>query len=254
MASNGFWASDLRPSGPIQRIVSTVPSQTELLHTLGLNQEVVGITLFCVHPQEWFQQKQRIGGTKNLKIDEIKRLSPDIILANKEENTKEQIKELAQTIPCYVTDVDSFSTAIAMIAEVSELLDQSEKGEKLIASIQSNFEQLQQKPTERVVYMIWYNPYMTVGGDTFIDSMLAKAGFKNCYHESERYPEVKIEELKELQPDRILLSSEPFPFQQKHVEELQEQLPNCKVQLVNGEYFSWYGSKMVDAPSYFKQL
>ena len=239
-----------------QRIVSTVPSQTELLHYLGLEKEVIGITKFCIHPSAWFRSKERIGGTKQLNIAKIKDLKPDLILANKEENQKNQIEELALQFPVWVSDVNDLSSACVMIKEVGSITGREKKAEELVQGIRSAFYSENIIPNQRLrtAYLIWKEPYMTVGGDTFIHDMLQRAGFANLFAAASRYPEVRIEQLKEMGCEVLLLSSEPYPFRQKHIEELQAQLPQTRILLVDGELFSWYGSRLLHSPAYFEQL
>ncbi len=237
------------------RIISLVPSQTELLYDLGLHNEVIGITKFCVRPEEWFRTKSRVGGTKQLNIEKIWRLQPELIIANKEENVKEQIEELEKHFPVWISDVRNLQDAFEMINRIGELVTKKETAETLIEQIKTNFSQLQisnRKP--QTCYLIWQNPYMSVGGDTFINSMMEAAGFENIFKEQHRYPEIRIEELRILNTELLLLSSEPFPFKQKHVEELQPQLPHTKIILADGQMFSWYGSRLLKAPGYFKEL
>lgn len=237
------------------RIVSLVPSQTELLYNLGLEQEVTGITKFCVHPHQWFKTKTRIGGTKKLNINKITGLMPDLILANKEENVQEQIQELSKQFPVWISDVNTLQDAYALIASVGEILEKEKVAQELIKQIKENFFQL--KPVNcklRTAYFIWQQPYMTVGGDTFISNMLQQAGFENIFKDQKRYPEVSISQLQTANCQLLLLSSEPFPFQQKHIDELQPLLPGTKIILADGEIFSWYGSRLLKAPEYFTHL
>jgi len=239
-----------------KRIVSVVPSQTELLHYLGLEEEVVGITKFCIHPEEWFRTKPRIGGTKQLHIQKILELKPDLVIANKEENVQEQIEELAQYLPVWVSDVNTLQEAVDMIASIGELVGQKSKALGLVEVLKTSFATLHKpgrlKP--RTCYLIWKDPYMTIGGDTFIHDMLQQAGFTNLFADKNRYPEVSVEEINEMGCEVLLLSSEPYPFQQKHIYELQAQLPHTAIVLVDGELFSWYGSRLLHSPAYFEQL
>lgn len=231
------------PDAP-QRIISLVPSQTELLYDLGLDKKVVGITKFCVHPEEWFRTKPRIGGTKDLSIEKIEALQPDLIIANKEENVKEQVETLAQKFPVWVTDVNTVMEAYEMIKGIGHITGTSEKANEIIQHCQRNLQLNNSDTLVPACYLIWRNPYMTVGGDTFISDMMRYAGFQNIYASQKRYPEISIEQLRKDNCQYLLLSSEPYPFKQEHVDELQEQLPNTKILLVDGEGFSWYGSRM----------
>ncbi|MEO8405427.1 MAG: helical backbone metal receptor [Chitinophagaceae bacterium] len=242
------------PSTP-QRIISLVPSQTELLAYLGLSEQVAGITKFCIHPSEWFHSKTRIGGTKQLKMELIHQLRPDLIIANKEENVKEQVEELANHYPTWVSDVNNPEDAFSMIYSVGKMTGKENEAAILINNIRKEFGLLSPSSKKlRTAYLIWRNPYMTIGGDTFIHSMLQAAGFENMYGHATRYPEVTIDELKNAGCERLLLSSEPFPFNQKHIDELQPLLPDTKIVLVDGEMFSWYGSRLLLAPKYFLRL
>lgn len=233
----------LLPDAP-QRIISLVPSQTELLYDLGLDEKVIGITKFCVHPNEWFRTKTRIGGTKNLSLEKIAALQPDLIIANKEENVKEQVETLAEQFPVWVTDVNTVIEAYEMIKGIGEITGTSEKAKDIIKNCQDNLQPRNPETLIPACYLIWRNPYMTIGGDTFISDMMRYAGFQNIYASQKRYPEISIEQLKKDNCQYLLLSSEPYPFKQEHVDELQALLPGTKILLVDGEGFSWYGSRM----------
>jgi ABC-type Fe3+-hydroxamate transport system substrate-binding protein len=238
-----------------QRIISLVPSQTELLYDLGLRDEVTGITKFCIHPDEWFRNKTRVGGTKQLKTELIKQLQPDLIIANKEENIKEQVEELQKHFPVWISDINNLDDAYEMIEQIGLITGKQETAKNIVSKIKEGFAQLQTtKYKLQTVYLIWQKPYMTVGGDTFIHCMLESAGVHNLFAIEKRYPETNINELVSLKPDILLLSSEPFPFKQEHIEELQALLPGTKILLVDGEMFSWYGSRLLKAPAYFRTL
>lgn len=236
------------------KIISTVPSQTELLYDLGLEDQVVGITKFCVHPKSWFESKNRIGGTKTLNIERIKALKPDLIIANKEENTKEQIEELMQSFNVHLTDVASVEDSILMIRDIGRLTDTEMKANQISEEINKLLNQKIKIKSRRAAYLIWKDPYMTVGKDTYIHSMMSHLGFENVFSAKTRYPELSIEELKQLKPEFILLSSEPYPFKEKHKIEFMQHLPEAKVEIVDGEAFSWYGSRMLKKIEYLIQL
>ena len=240
---------------PPKRIVSVVPSQTELLADLGLNDEVVGITKFCVHPESWFRSKERIGGTKKLDIEKIKALQPDLIIANREENEQEQIEELAQHFPVWISDIHNLPQALQMIQVVGQLTGTDAKANELVDEIVNGFTKLHTAATaKRVAYFIWYNPWMSVGHDTFISNVIHTIGWKNVLADKSRYPEITLEELKAYNPELVLLSSEPFPFKEKHMAEAKAALPDAEVKLVDGEMFSWYGSRLKEAVGYLQQL
>ena len=237
-----------------KRIVSIVPSQTELLFDLGLDEEVVGITKFCVHPHQWFKTKTRVGGTKRVDIARVSALQPDLIIANKEENLKEDVEALEQIAPVWISDIKTFEDALQMIEKIGEIVNKKQEANNLVNAIQIEFKQLKQKSAKSCCYLIWQNPYMTVGGDTFINDMFQYCGLQNVFADKERYPIVTIDDIQKAAPAMVLLSSEPYPFKQKHIVELQQHLPNSKIILVDGEMFSWYGSRLLKAATYFQEF
>ncbi len=238
-----------------ERIVSLVPSQTELLHWLGLEDKVVGITRFCVHPEPWREEKTVVGGTKQLNQGTVSELQPDLILANKEENTAEMVEALEALAPVYVTDVATLSDALDMIESVGRLTGTSEAADNLASQIDVRFSSLPSFAPLRAAYLIWRDPYMTVGGDTFIHDMLRHAGFVNVFSNQRRYPELTPEDLAAADLDVLLLSSEPFPFHRERYEkEISGALPGLRVEVVDGELFSWYGSRLLSAPDYFIEV
>jgi len=240
--------------GTPRKIVSLVPSQTELLYDLGLTGEVVGITKFCVHPDLWFRSKPRIGGTKNINIEKVKSLSPDLIIANKEENVQEQVESLRNIAPVYTSDIHDLDSALDMMASIGDIVNRKEKAQELIHTIQQGFASLTVTKPLRCCYLIWKDPFMSIGHDTFIHDMLQRCKLQNIFASLTRYPCVTIEDIQQANCDVLLLSSEPYPFKEKHIQELQSQLPNTITLLADGEMFSWYGSRLLHAPAYFKQL
>ncbi|MCH5721072.1 ABC transporter substrate-binding protein [Niabella hibiscisoli] len=236
------------------RIVSLVPSITELLHYLGLHDETVGITKFCVHPPHWHQTKQRVGGTKNIQIETIRSLHPTLVIASKEENIKEQVAACSSFSEVLLTDVGNFEDALQMIRSIGALTGKANEADQLISGIEYNFENLNSQEPLTAAYLIWKAPWMTVGADTFIHSMMQKAGFTNVAGQELRYPETTIVQLQAIQPQFIILSSEPYPFKEQDVVTLQKQLPLSTVLLADGEMFSWYGSRMLQAAGYFEAL
>ncbi|MBX2934874.1 MAG: ABC transporter substrate-binding protein [Ferruginibacter sp.] len=238
-----------------KRIISLVPSQTELLHYFNLEEETIAITKFCVHPTEWYKSKTKIGGTKTINIEKVKELNPDLIIANKEENTKEQVEQLANYYPIWLTDVNNLQDALQMIEDIGNLVQKAKEAKELIKQVKINFVQIPGlNHTIRTAYLIWKNPFMAAGCNTFINDMLTCCGFKNVFATTSRYPQVNIEAIKKANCQLLLLSSEPYPFKQKHIEELSEQLPTTKIMLVDGEMFSWYGSRLLKAPAYFTTI
>ncbi len=238
------------------RIVSLVPSLTELLYQLGADERVAGITKFCVHPADWFRTKTRIGGTKNVHIDQVRSLSPDLVIASKEENIREQVEAIAGFAPVWVSDITCLEEALAAIRTIGRLIETPAAADELAAEIAQRFATLY-PVTEplKTAYLIWKDPYMTVGHDTFIHDMLQRCGLENVYGDKKRYPAIPgIQELAQLGCQLVLLSSEPYPFNTSHARILQQQLPQARILLADGEYFSWYGSRLLGTPAYFSQL
>lgn len=237
-----------------KRIISLVPSITEFLYDLGLGEQVVGITKFCIHPESWKNEKEIVGGTKQQHLNKIKELNPDLIIASKEENVKAYVEKILKYCTVYVSDVSDFDSAVQMMSDIGFLTKKQDKAVEIIEDIKQRFELLH-KPTEKVkvVYCIWKNPWMWAGSDTFISKMLNYAGFENIISD-ERYPELSMEEIIKENPDYIFLSSEPYPFKEKHIEELNAEFPKLRFKIVDGEMFSWYGSRMLKAPQYFNSL
>lgn len=243
------------PGWPARRIVSLVPSQTELLYDLGLEQEVVGITKFCVRPNAWFHAKKRVGGTKTVDIEKVAALAPDLVIANKEENEQAQINALAARFPVWISDIHALCDACDMIRSVGILTGRQAPAAALAQKIESAFTDFRPPlPALRVAYFIWRKPYMVAAGDTFIDAMLRRAGFDNVFADRSRYPEIWLDELAARQPDAVLLSSEPFPFAEKHFDPFREACPQARIAVVDGEMFSWYGSRLQFTPGYFREL
>ncbi len=261
-----FLSAAQSPDKPPLRIVSLVPSQTELLHYLQLEAETIGITKFCTHPHQWFKNKIRVGGTKTVDITKVSALNPDLIIANKEENVREQVEILAKHYPVWLTDVNDLKDAQQMIADIGYLTHRPSQAAALLRLIAEKFSTLQKDVKDhfgtvagntqqlRVCYLIWKDPYMTIGSDTFINDMLHKAGFQNAFASATRYPSITLEDIRLSGCNVVLLSSEPYPFKEKHIQELQEALPATSIALVDGEMFSWYGSRLLLAADYFQTL
>lgn len=243
---------------PPKRIVSLVPSQTELLADLELNDKVIGVTKYCIYPPEWLLSKSHVGGTKNFSIEKISTLNPDLIIANKEENTQPLIEELAKNYPVWISDITNLEDSLEMILEVGKMTNTIENAQKIVSSINYQFLQLEQEQKQKIklnaAYFIWRKPYMVAGSNTFVNDMLHRCGLTNVFAHLQRYPEVTDHDLREAKPDVILLSSEPFPFREKHIEEFKMICPWAKVLTINGEFFSWYGSRLKMAPNYFTQV
>lgn len=240
---------------PPRRIVSLVPSQTELLFELGLGERVVGVTKFCTHPTEARQQAAVIGGTKNFDFEQITSLQPDLIIGNKEENYQQGIEQLMAQFPVWMSDISNLEQALDMIRRVGFIGGRKEAAETMAAQIAASFQQLPQ-PAELVpaAYLIWRKPYMVAATGTFIDEMLRRAGFRNVFGHLARYPEITPEQLQTAAPRQILLSSEPYPFADKHMAEFQAICPQTEIRIVDGELFSWYGSRLLQSAAYLRML
>lgn len=242
-----------------QRIVSLVPSQTELLADLGLEAETVGITRFCVHPTHWYRSKPRVGGTKDFKFERIAALQPDLILANKEENTAEGIAQLSAHFRVWVSDIVRFSDALDMITTIGNLTCRQAQATQIINVIETARHQhatLSPALRPRAAYLIWRNPYMVAANNTFINSMLTDiCGFDNAFAHLSRYPTLALSDLVDVAADVLFLSSEPYPFRDKHIAELRANLPaHTRIMLTNGEMWSWYGSRLIQAIPYLSQI
>lgn len=239
---------------PPKRVVSIVPSQTEYLYALGLEDEVVGITKFCIHPKKWYKEKNRVGGTKNVNLEKVKALKPDLIIGNKEENDKENIKALEKIAPVWMSDIFTLKDAYHMMLSIGEITKTEIKAKTIINTIQQDFKAFSpQLFNKKFLYLIWQNPSIAVGQSTFINHILTDVfKMKNALGDEQRYPQ--LDRNPELNPEFVLLSSEPYPFKEKHIEEFQQKYPMAKVILVDGEFFSWYGSRLLEAPRYFIEL
>ena len=230
---------------PPKRIISLVPSITELLYDLGLGEQLVGRTKFCVHPKEALRVIPKIGGTKNVNFDRVAALKPDLIIANKEENQQERVEQLSQHFPVWTSDVANFAEAMDMIAKLGVILEKQMETQQIITDSMTLLQQLVIKKRRKTAYLIWQKPYMTIGKDTYIHDMLSHAGFDNIFGDQTRYPTFTLSELKEREPEVILLSSEPFPFKQQHIDEFKLIFPNEDIRLVDGEMYSWYGTRFL---------
>ena len=241
-----------------KRIVSLVPSQTELLVDLGLKDSIVGVTKFCVHPKQLRKEKTVVGGTKNIKVDKIKALHPDIILCNKEENSLEIIESLKTVAPIHISDIYSLDDAYELIEMYGDIFEVDQKASVLIQDIKFEHKNYlstnQSSKRQKVAYFIWRKPWMVAANNTYINTMLNEINCINVFQDVSRYPEINLDDpiLKEVKT--IMLSSEPYPFKEKHIKELNEKLPHANILLVDGEMFSWYGSRLRYAFQYFETL
>jgi ABC-type Fe3+-hydroxamate transport system substrate-binding protein len=238
-----------------KRIISLVPSQTELLFDLGVGDNVVGITKYCIHPKQQIKKITKIGGTKDFDIDKIISLKPDLIIANKEENYKEGIEKLEEKFPVWISDINDLNSSLEMILEVGKIIGKEKEAQNLVSKLNQDFKELETINSEnyKTLYFIWKDPFMIAGNDTFINAILEKMNLKNSTTEN-RYPSIDEQKIKELNPQIILLSSEPYPFKEKHIKEFAQMLPNAYIRVIDGELFSWYGSRLKYTVDYLKEL
>ncbi|WP_417430380.1 ABC transporter substrate-binding protein [Halpernia sp.] len=235
------------------KIISLVPSITKTLFDLGLeNHELVGRTKFCIHPKKLVKNIPIIGGTKNLNIEKILALKPDLIIANKEENEKIQVEKLKQYCRVWTTEISNLKDNENFIWELGMVLKKREEAQKLNLKIEEIFNNFKENQLKKVAYLIWQNPLMTIGGDTFINEILEKTGFENIFKNQKRYPKINLKDLKKA--DYLFLSTEPFPFNETHISDFQKKLPHLKVKLLDGEAFSWFGSHIAEFEDYYKDL
>ncbi|MEI6021775.1 MAG: helical backbone metal receptor [Bacteroidota bacterium] len=238
-----------------KRIISLVPSQSEFLWDLGLGADLIGITKFCVHPPEMFKSLARIGGTKELNLDKIRALAPELIIGNKEENDALQIATLQKEFNVWISDIVNFKGTYEMMQSLGKILNREEAALKITNDIHRSLDGIQNiLPPLKVAYFIWNKPYMLAANSTFIHFVLTDLGLTNVVGQFERYPVFDEQQLKALNPDLCFLSSEPFPFNSQHAAVLQEILPNAKMIQVDGEMFSWYGTRLKYLAAYVDVL
>lgn len=250
-----------QPAGPGARIVSLVPSLTELLCDLGLAPSIVGRTGFCVHPRGLVKGITKVGGTKAVKIDEIRKLAPTHMVVNKDENEKPTVEKLAAFIPhIIVTHPLGPKDNLPLYRLLGGIFGRADEAESLCRRFQQACSELEQAagawPRERVLYLIWKAPWMTVSRDTYISRFLALAGWETIPAEAPaRYPRISLSPDLIAQTDRVLLSSEPYSFRERHVEELKALFPaRVGIHMVEGDYVAWYGSRAVPGLGYLRAL
>lgn len=242
------------------RVISLCPSLTETVFRLGKGDELVGRTKFCVEPRERIASVPRVGGTKNPKLDRICDLRPDLILMNEEENRLQDAEALrASGIPVLSTFARDVPSAIASVVEIGRALGAEAAAQRLAQELEQRAaevaERAARRPPVRFVYLIWQKPWMAVAPDTYIDGLLTLAGGRNVIPSAAvRYPEVDEQTL--FQAERILLSSEPFPFAERHRAELAAEtgLPMARLFLVDGQLLSWHGARTLEGLAYAEQL
>lgn len=239
---------------PPQKIISLCPAITKTLYALKLDSQIIGRTKYCLYPQHKVNNAVIVGGTKNINLQLIQSLQPDLIIAEKEENTKEIVETLEKYFPVYVAEVQSIDGAYKMMKSVGDITGKKEESEMLISSIKAKFQTLPNAQGKRVAYVIWKKPYMAVGNHTYIHSLLNKLGFINPFASLEgRYPIITEQQFQDANLDYVFLATEPFPFKETHLHEFLQMVPNSQPIIVNGEMF-WYGATMINIAQYFQTL
>ena len=235
-------------------VVSLVPSITELLVYWKQKYRLRGVTSFCPNP---FGKVYSIGGTKNPNLLDIMDIEPDLIIANKEENRKEDIELIAKHFPTYISNINKLEDVYVMMKDLGKIFKQEERAQSLFKEISESMRKFEfgHGWKRKALYFVWRKPMMIAGGNTFIDDMIERAGFKNIGREvGDRYPEITKDRIAELQPDVILLSSEPYRFNKVHRDELKDLIPLENIVFVDAKYFSWYGSRLRGSAAYFTEL
>ena len=245
------------------RIVSLVPSITELICALGLAPMLVGRTGFCIHPKELLEAIPKIGGTKDVNIDKIRRLAPTHLVVNIDENEKPTVDELARFVPnVIVTHPLAPTDNLGLYRLLGGIFGREREAETLCARFSEALESvlprtgnvLHPSVPHRVLYCIWQDPWMTVSRDTYIARMLALIGWQQWASDSDaRYPVFRWNEQMLSEIDEILLSSEPYRFTEAHADALEKQTGK-PVRVVDGEMLSWYGSRAIEGLRYLHEL
>jgi ABC-type Fe3+-hydroxamate transport system substrate-binding protein len=242
---------------PARRIVSLVPSTTELLCALGLADALVGVTVYCVEPREVVRTKTRVGGEKDPDLDTIRALAPDLVVANIEENLREHVEALrAAGLHVWVTFPRSVAESLAMIRELGEVTGAVDAARALLADLEALYVDVRARLAGRratpVFYPIWREPWMTIGGDTYIHDVLATCGGVNVFGEHERYPTITLDDVAARSPEVVLLPDEPFRFRRAHLREFDPYpampaVRDGRLHLVDGKRFSWHGPRLAEA-------
>ena len=229
-------------NGEPKRIVSLVPSLTLTLADMGLGNRLVGITRFCKYPREMIEQITKIGGPKNIDIDKILGLNPDMVFAVKEENEKEQVLKLSRHVPVVVFDICNSDDAFEMMQTIGTIFNSEDKASQMVRQVKKAIDNFPLKGNRaKTVYLIWKKPWMAAGNETYIGSMLKIAGFDNLV--AGRYPQTDRKQMEKA--DVILLATEPYHFKESDRKELQQIFPDKRIEIVNGELFTWYGTYLL---------
>lgn len=240
-----------------KRIVSLVPSITETLFTFGADDSVVAVTNFCVEPPQALEAKTAVGGTKTLDVEAIKGLSPDLIIANAEENREEDIRQLVRaSLPVFVTFPRTVSAAINMMRQLAEITDTVGKAAPILQEAEETLTDIKTasrtRHRPRVFCPIWRRPWMTIGSDTYMHDFITVCGGRNIFADRhDRYPRVELDEVARRLPEVILLPDEPYHFMPKHKEEFATRayvpaVRDERIHVVDGKILCWYGPRIAD--------
>lgn len=238
------------------RIVSLVPSVTELLCALDLREQLVGRTGFCIHPREALREVRKVGGTKDVDLAAVRELAPTHVLVNIDENRREDAEALREFVPhVVVTHPQGPRDNLALYRLLGGIFDRESAADALCAAFEARLQALPspvRQPQQRVLYLIWREPWMSVAPQTYIAQMLALFNWQTVPVTPDvRYPTIALADYAG-QIDRVLLSSEPYPFRERHIAEIRAAIPGVPVQLIDGEMTSWYGSRAIAALDYLR--
>lgn len=237
----------------MNRIVSLVPSITELICELGLADQLVGRTGFCIHPKELLKKIPKVGGTKSVNLEKVRALRPTHVIVNVDENKKETADALAQFVPnVIVTHPLAPQDNLKLYRQIGEAFAKEREAGELCSRFEAAYREVQERkfPARNVLYLIWKNPWMTVSRDTYVSRKLGLFGLQTLPESADaRYPVISLEESWLRDVELVLLSSEPYRFQQKHLDEIANTLKK-PARLIDGEMTSWYGSRAIQGLRY----
>jgi iron complex transport system substrate-binding protein len=240
----------------MNKIISLCPSTTLTLFDLGLEKQVIGRTIFCNKPEDKINRVMKFGGTKNPKIDKIRSFSPSHILFNEEENDITHLKVLQDISEIIIHTPTDIPSSIKMIRDYGQIFNCTESASLWAEKITKKYIELKNEnhKTFTYLYLIWKNPYMLAGESTYINSMLSLINGKNLASQipNARYPEISFEQINDLEADFIFLSTEPFPFTEKHIDDFKK--INSTIKIVDGEALSWHGTYSYYGLDYLNKL
>ncbi|MCX6118501.1 MAG: helical backbone metal receptor [Proteobacteria bacterium] len=241
------------------RIVSLVPSLTHLICEVGLRDYLVGCTNFCVDPPGLYRSVALIGGTKDPDLLQIQKLNPTHILANKEENNLQDIQfcsKIGRLFDYSPTSINEVPTMFDELAETLELPDLFDAMKNKLTSEIASLKGRKNRGSKSFIYLVWKNPLMAAGPSTYISSILEAAGFKNIIDDSSsRYPKLSIQDIQNLKPEVVFLSSEPYPFRQRDKMDMIIHIPeSTSMEFIDGKLMSWFGARSANALSYVRTL